>query len=71
MPIFRYRISLYKCPCAVLEGPVGSTLFEMTVNEEAVTEQARDLMKEQQNRVEENKQRRRSTNGCRRGEIIF
>jgi len=56
---------------SLLEGPVGSTLFEMTVNEEAVTEDARDLRSELQNRVEDNKQRRRSTFGCRRGEIIF
>jgi len=56
---------------SLLEGPVGSTLFEMTVNEGALTEDARDLMTQLRNRVEDNRKRRRSTVGFRRGKIIF
>jgi len=54
-----------------LEGPVGSTLFEITVNNGAVTEDARDLMRELQDRVESNKNKRRGIVGCRKWEIIF
>jgi len=56
---------------SLLDGPVGSTLFVIHVNEGAVTDDARGLMTELKNRVEDNKQKRRSTVGCRREEIIF
>jgi len=56
---------------SLLDGPVGSTLFEIHVNEGVVADDAQEIMKELKNRVEDNKRRRSSTVGCRRGEIIF
>jgi len=56
---------------SLLDGPVGSTLFEMDFNDRVVAKNARELMKELRNRVEDNEERRRSTVGCRKGEIIF
>jgi len=56
---------------SLLEGPVGSTLFEITVNNGAVTDDGWDLMRELHNQVESNKNERRVIVGCRKGEIIF